>query len=82
MSSDKRGMPTAEGVAKDALESLYAATSDIKSLEDALLVLISDEVVPMEIEGFCESECTFLEAESVVNLVRKIRAKRGSTHEG
>lgn len=74
MSSEASKPPTMMGVAKDALDSLYAATSDIKSLEDALLVLISDEVVPMEVEGFCE--CTFLQAESIVNLVKRIREKR------
>ena len=67
-------------VARDALGDLYAANSDIKSLEDALLILLPDNVSPTEVEDICD--CPYIQAESVVILVRKIREKRSANNGG
>lgn len=67
-------------VARDALEALYAANCDIKSLEDALLVLTPADAIPGDVESVCR--CPYIVAEGIVNLVRKIREKRSANDAG
>ena len=59
-------------VAARKLDTLY-----IKMLEDALLILVSENTVPQDIQELeADSPCTYLGAAGIVSVVGKIRDRR------